>query len=1297
MTHPPSATLQHGPGKRCPVCGRAVWNGGVGAICLACHLKAALDDPGKPAGGTSEAATPAAVPSGSNYFGDYEIVRELGRGGMGIVHEARPFGMRRSVALKLLVAGALASREAIHRFHTEAQAAALLEHPNIVPIYEVGLHEGQYFLAMRYLPGGTLSDLVRHGPLPARRAAEIVRSIARAVHHAHTRGVLHRDLKPGNILLDEAGQPFVADFGLARITAVDERLTLSTALVGTAAYLPPEQVRDGPNAGTMAGDIYGLGAILYELLAGRPPFTGATLAEVLRQVQEEEPSAPGSARLATVRRQKSEGLSDIETICLRCLEKDPAKRYPTAQALADDLERFLTDEPILARPVTRLERAVRWCRRKPALASAALVILILLLLVIVGSPIALYRINEARRAEAIARDRAETEANSALAILGFLKEDLLVLADPYRSAESQLKPNRDLSLRAAIEDAALRIGGRFEHQPSVEADLRLIIGRALERLGELDAAGLQLKQAADLYVKHHGPDSLGALAAEEGLAWVAFRMGEFDQACAAHERVLNRRRAMLPPGSPEIYQSINALATSLAADPAKYAAAAGLLEGVIGEATRLHGAAHPVVLTAKQSLSDIYYQKGPWDEAIRLRHEVAEAITAALGPEHPDAIRAMAGRVFDLRYHAGDYRAAESLSDEILPRARRVLGDHSEPVRLLLRELNHRNQMSGRWRMAIEGQHQLLNQIRRRHSAADPETLWAEDVLGDALQAFGDFAEAERIHRRSAGIRLQTGQTRTIADQRSLRYLGWALCHQGRFEEAEECVREVIRQNLTTFGGTNVRRIYNAGPLVRILAGQGEWQEVAALYAELGKASLDNPSSHQPFGPLHVPAGSLAAEISGQFDLSDQLSAAVLAFAHNSTQRLVRDHTSDFLLMLPPERLRSEDRERLETLAHEAATAAEDPLRRASIAGALAHRKGGYSDAAASLEPLVLNPDNLIAARAGFLLAMTLRAQGSISDGALALERANARLQVALRPGLLGHTGQQDFGYDLRWANYAACLLVRDEAETSLLGRVRSDRVDALWLASARGSWASTQSLLDEAENQARHRNWREARDAYIRAMESGPLNWDPRGTLILQLPLKVGVIFALTGERDGYRSLCHELLEHAAETQAYYASAALLMPEALDPALLDQTLRILRREAASLSEEPASRPQDDWLRLNLAIAEAQAGNTQEASSALAKARGAFNLNAAGIAFAWSGILAARQGNDREAGQLLAKALQLRQKIADGNPDPLSQHWHEVACFDLVLARSQGSPEAQTSPPNRPTNTNDSRVNNKDP
>ncbi|HKX62696.1 MAG TPA: protein kinase, partial [Verrucomicrobiae bacterium] len=354
--------------KQCASCGTEVPGNAPFGHCPSCLLKLGF---GPIPDELETYAGPAA--DSTRRFGDYELIEQLGRGGMGVIYKARQLQLNRLVAIKMISAGEFASPMLIQRFHREAEAAANLNHPNIVPIYETGELRGQHFFSMQLVDGaGVDRDIGRAGfhrgggqkdarsSLRAREEdiARIVAKVARAVDYAHQHGVLHRDLKPSNILLDAAGEPHLTDFGVAKVLSHDSsNLTASGAIMGTPSYMAPEQAAGDSKRITTAGDIYSLGAVLYTMLTGSPPFRAETPVETLRQVVEQEPRHPSTLR---------EGIdSDLATIAMKCLEKESGRRYATAALLADDLERWIKGEPILARPVLTSERFWRWCRRNP--------------------------------------------------------------------------------------------------------------------------------------------------------------------------------------------------------------------------------------------------------------------------------------------------------------------------------------------------------------------------------------------------------------------------------------------------------------------------------------------------------------------------------------------------------------------------------------------------------------------------------------------------------------------------------------------------------------------------------------------------------------------------------------------------------------------------------------------------------------------------------------------------------------------------------------------------------------------
>jgi eukaryotic-like serine/threonine-protein kinase len=358
--------------KCCAECGTSLPEYWPKGLCAQCALDGALDmtnaasqilQPEAPATPTSlqpQQETAESAPLGS--FGDYDLLEEIARGGMGVVYKGRQRKLGRIVAVKMIQAGPLAGKEFVQRFRTESAAAAILQHPNIVAIHDVGVHEGRHYFSMDYVEGQNLTQRVGQQPLPAAKAARYVQLIAEAIHYAHERGILHRDLKPSNVLIDSNDQPRITDFGLAKRLDGESSLTLTGQVLGSPNFMPPEQAGGKQGKVGRPSDVYALGGILYYLLTARAPFQADSLEHIITQVLNAEPVSPRLLSPSIPR--------DLETITLKCLEKEPSRRYQTAQELAEELNRFLRHEPIHASPITPPAKLWRWCRRKPAIASA---------------------------------------------------------------------------------------------------------------------------------------------------------------------------------------------------------------------------------------------------------------------------------------------------------------------------------------------------------------------------------------------------------------------------------------------------------------------------------------------------------------------------------------------------------------------------------------------------------------------------------------------------------------------------------------------------------------------------------------------------------------------------------------------------------------------------------------------------------------------------------------------------------------------------------------------------------------
>ena len=825
---------------------------------------------GKPAGGDDLA---------SRLFGDYEIIQEIARGGMGVVYRARQISLNRTVALKKILSGQFAGQEDLKRFQIEAEASAQLDHPGIVPVYDFGQVDGQYYFSMAYVEGDDLAKRIRERPVEPETAAAMMVKIAQAVGYANAQGVIHRDLKPNNVLLDQQGEPKVTDFGVAKQQGTDSELTAQGQILGTPSYMPPEQAAGQGDQVDQRSDVYALGAILYALLTGRPPFQSGTAIETMNQVLNQEP-VPISKLNASIAR-------DLETICLKCLQKDPSRRYVSADALAEELRRYLSDEPILARPPARMEQLGRWVRKNKTTAISAAVVAAALIIATVVSISFAIETGRQRDAAELATKQADDqrtiaeakteEARQSAEQANERADELQQVSDFQAKQLSRVDPQgMGQAIRTMVLDRAQVAGQRagkdtagldtdrttletllagsdftglalgvlneqifagtlrelenLETQPRVQARLLQVVAVTMKDLGLLERAFKPLQQALEIRRRTLGDDHPDTLVSINSLGMLLMNQGKYDEAEPLIREALEARRRRLGDEHPRTLTSINNLG-GLLMEQGKFAEAEPLLCEVLENRRRTLGDEHPRTLTSINNLGSLLMDQGKYDEAEPLYRETVEASRRTLGDEHPETLTSI-NNLGALLMDQGNYDETEPLYRESLEGQRRTLGDEHPNTLTSIHNLGVLFKFQGKYDDAGTFYREALEGRRRTLGDEHPNTLISINNLALLLMDQGKYDEAEPLFRKAV-----EGRRRRLGDEHpntlgSINNLGLLLESQGKYDEAEPLYREALEVRRRRLGDEHPDTLISINNLGLLLKSQGKYDEAEPLYRE---------------------------------------------------------------------------------------------------------------------------------------------------------------------------------------------------------------------------------------------------------------------------------------------------------------------------------------------------------------------------------------------------------------------------------------------------------------------------------
>lgn len=695
------------------------------------------------------------------FVGDYEVLSELGRGAMGVVYKAKQTSLGRVVALKRIISGQLAGEADITRFKLEAEAAATLDHAGIVPIYEIGEHQGQPFFSMGFVNGGSLASRLKDGPLEPKEAARLARELSDSIAYAHSQGIIHRDLKPANILIDKAGRTRVTDFGLAKRLDGTSQLTATGQILGTPSYMPPEQASGQVDQAKESADIYSLGAVLYHMLCGRPPFQAASAIDTLIQVTESYPTPP-----IQLNRQIPK---DLDTICLKCLEKKTTQRYESARELHCDLVRYLESKPINARRKGVLIVGSRWVKRRPALALAISLSLAFLFAVVglsIGMAVQQSRASAKLRAEKTKTDEALTtakeerrraeeneatatrEANNARrqaeiaeSVNEFLNVDLLSAVSPTVEAGH----GRDVRMIEVLQAADSRInkesgeGGRFANKPLVEAAIRATLGLTLRKLGEYRIAQPHLERALELHRIHAGATSRQALVSARELATLYCLIGEFRKGeTLLRESLLVSRKEF---GDNELTVSLCGRMGRLLLDELRMEDAAPFIEEHILGLQRLRGANNLNTLLARLNYPTILISRGQLEEALaELENLKTEAIDR-FGEEDFVVVK-LYDQLGSVQRRLNRYDEAEHSRRKALAGYREAYGDEHPYTLSILSNLGVSIHMAGRHEEATPFLREAMEGRTKALEKSNSDVLFSKCYLAFNMAALDEPEKA---------------------------------------------------------------------------------------------------------------------------------------------------------------------------------------------------------------------------------------------------------------------------------------------------------------------------------------------------------------------------------------------------------------------------------------------------------------------------------------------------------------------------------------------------------------------------